>query len=456
MTWWRSLVSMAVAALAVTTAGSALAQQPRSTLVRNVTLIDGTGGPSLPGASVLVTGDRIALVSATEIQAPAGATLIDGTGKFLIPGLIDTHIHLLGGRVSKAGGGTTVDRPLALQSLSGYLYSGVTTVFDSGNNADFIFGLRAEERAGTLLAPRIYATGAILTARGGYADSPFAISVADLDRDERARVEAHFDRRPDVQKLIYDHLGTYGRPLAPVFSGDVLTKLVGLANAHGIPTTVHAENEEEARAALAAGIDAFAHPVRAAVTDDFVRTLAAKRIPVSTTLAVFSHIAMIANDVEFLETPLFEAVLDPAQLEFLKVTERRRYIASGMSAEFEVMLPHIRATLAKMHRSGVILALGTDRSWGPSVHMELELLHQAGIPLADLVRIATLNAATYLHHERDLGSIERGKLADIVLLRADPTQSVAAYAEIAMVMKGGVVIDRTKLDLPINRKSKTK
>lgn len=449
----RMVAITALTAVAILTAGPSKAQQSQSVLISNVTLIDGTGGDPLPGASVLVSGERIALISPTAITPPAGARVIDGTGKFLIPGLIDSHIHLQGGRMPKQGGGTYVDRPLALQTLHGFLYSGVTSVMDSGNNADFLFGLREEERAGAIVAPRIFGTGANITTPGGYADSPFTVSISEFDADDRNRLKTHFARKPDVQKLLYDHLGTYGRPMAPVLSKEVLAATIRMANAAGIPTTVHAETEAEARIALEAGIDSFAHPIRAAVTDDFVRTLAAKRIPVSTTLTVFSHIAMIADGVEFLETPLFEAVLDPATLEFQKVTERKRYITSGMSAQFKVMLPYMRATLKKMHEAGVILALGTDRTWGPSVHMEIALLHEAGIPLRDLVRIATLNAATYIHREKDLGSIERGKIADMVLLRADPTRDVTAYSQIDLVMKNGSIVDRAALDLPVNRKN---
>jgi len=453
MKWWRTIAAVVLAAIVTPVAVHAAQNQPKSVLFRNVTLIDGTGSPPLRGASVLVAGDRIAIVSAGPIEAPNGAIVVDGSGKFLMPGLIDSHIHLVGGRMPKAGGGTFVDRPLALQTLQGFLYAGVTSVYDSGNSADFIFGLRDEERAGKIASPRIFATGAIIASGGGYADSPFSISVTDLGPTERAAVIAQLDRKPDLQKLIFDHLGEFGRPLAPVYSDKVFTELVRLANARGIATTVHIESEEEARAALDAGIDEFAHPVRAAITDEFARMLAVKRVPVSTTLTVFSHIAMIADSADFLDGPLFKATIDPDQLAFQKLKERQRYIDSGMAAQFKVMLPYMEATVRKLNAAGVPLALGTDRTWGASTHMEIELLHKAGIPLLDLVRIATLNGAIYLHREKDLGSIERGKFADLLLLDADPTRDVAAYGRIAMVMKGGAIIDRNTLDLPVNWKT---
>ena len=102
--------------------------------------------------------------------------------------------------------------------------------------------------------------------------------------------------------------------------------------------------------------------------------------------------------------------------------------------------------------AGVPLALGTDRTWGASVHMELALLQESGIPLKDLLRIATLNGAIYLGREREFGSIEPGKFADMLLLAADPLETVKAYGAIEMVFKGGQRVDRSALDVPANRR----
>jgi imidazolonepropionase-like amidohydrolase len=115
------------------------------------------------------------------------------------------------------------------------------------------------------------------------------------------------------------------------------------------------------------------------------------------------------------------------------------------------MLPQMFATVRRMHESGVTVALGTDRTFGASVHMELALLHEAGIPVSDLLRIATLNGAIYLGLERELGSLEPGKLADMLLLDADPSRDIAAYQQIAAVFKDGRFIDRRTLDVPANR-----
>jgi len=419
-------------------------------VVRDVTLLDGTGAPAQAGVSVHVRDGRILAV---QSRAPRirGAKVIDGRGKYLIPGLIDTHIHLQGGRIPQPGGGVRVDRELAVRTLHGYLYSGVTSVVDQGNAADFIFGLREEERAGTLLAPRIFATGANIAVPKGYGDNPFSIKVGDFAAD-RPTLEAHFARRPDIQKFLYDELGTFGAPKAPVLADDVYAAIVRLAKESGIRTTVHVVDGTGARKSLEAGIEAFSHTVRAGITEDTLALLRERRVPVSSTLAVITHIARVADHLEFLQGELFKATVEPEQLAEQQGAERQRYISSGMSARFQPMVPQMFSTARRMHESGVIIALGTDRTFGASVHMELELLHEAGIPLADLLRIATLNGAIYLGLERELGSIVPGKRADMLLLEADPRRDVTAYRRIAALFKEGRYIDRSVLDVPANRR----
>lgn len=447
----RAVAIVLVAALAIPGIAKAAAgdDDAPEVLIRDVTLLDGTGAPARHGVSVRIRDGRVVAIHSRAPRVVA-AKVIDGRGKFLIPGLIDTHIHLQGGRVPVPGGGVRIDRELAIRTLHGYLYSGVTSVVDQGNAADFIFGLRSEERAGTLLAPRIFATGANITVPKGYGDNAFSIKVGDLAAD-RATLAAHFARRPDIQKFLYDELGTFGAPKAPVLPDDIYAAVVSMAREAGIRTTVHVVDGQGARKSLQAGIEAFSHTVRAGVNDDTVALLRERQVAVSSTLAVLTHIARVADHPEFLQGDLFKATIDAEQLAEQAGAERQRYISTGMSARFQSMLPQMFSTAKRMHEAGVTIALGTDRTFGASVHMELELLHEAGIPVADLLRIATLNGAIYLGRERELGSIEPGKLADLLLLEADPSQDVAAYQRIAAVFKEGRLIDRAMLDVPANR-----
>jgi len=105
-----------------------------------------------------------------------------------------------------------------------------------------------------------------------------------------------------------------------------------------------------------------------------------------------------------------------------------------------------------VHEAGGVIALGTDQSIGPAAHRELELLVQGGISPLDAIRIGTLNAAIVLNKDQEIGSIEEGKLADLVLLNADPLANINNIKKIHTVIKDGKIIDRSKLNLPINKK----
>jgi imidazolonepropionase-like amidohydrolase len=111
------------------------------------------------------------------------------------------------------------------------------------------------------------------------------------------------------------------------------------------------------------------------------------------------------------------------------------------------MTPIAQQNMKEIHDAGGVIAVATDQSIGPAVHREMELLQAAGIPAADIVEIATLNGARHIGREKDLGSIEPGKIADAVLLSADPTVDINNAKAIVLVMKDGTLIDEDKLPL---------
>jgi imidazolonepropionase-like amidohydrolase len=416
-------------------------------LITDVTVLDGTGAPPLAGASVLVSGDRIALVSPRDIRKPRGATVISGKGKFLIPGLIDTHIHLRGGTER---GRFINDRALAIPALHTFLYSGVTSVGDHGNNPDFIFPLRDDERSARIVSPRIFAAGnAIGFPRAG-AEGGGSITIGSK-AEVRARIDAMLKYKPDYIKIVWDGNDSIRGELVSEWPA-LLAEIMHYTNHQGVPVTAHIGRSEEFLQVLDGGVDRLAHaPIGDRLTPAAIASAAARRVPISTTAVVFSNIARVADDIAWLDTPLFRATLDAATLENQKVAERERYRSSGMSARFKPMVENIVWNMGALHKAGAILALGSDRTYGPMALQELEFYARAGIPLTDILVIATRNAARYFGKEDELGTVSRGKLADLVLLNADPTASIANYATVHTVIKGGKAIDLKALDLPVNK-----
>ena len=415
------------------------------TLIENVTVIDGTGRPALQNAYVLIDGEKIASVSPFKIDAPRSTTKIDGTGKYLIPGLINSHVHITGGRTGSGNGIMIEDYDTGRHFLHTFLYSGVTAIYDSGNNADFIFGLRDQERSGDLISPRIYATGSLISQPEAYGCCSGGIQVS--DREEGLdQLDALIDRQPDMIKFTRERRGMGARsgalPLMPV---PLMTALIQRANERGIRTTIHVSEESLAKEAIAAGVNALAHPVYLGETGDaFSKFLAVNEIPISTT------IVRVLTGADYYDEKLFQEVLTEEELE--ESRENPSYTGTAASVWRGSLMPMVLKNIRGLYENGAILALGTDRSVGPFVQEELKLLVEAGVPPIDAIKIGTLNAAIYIGAENQIGSVERGKFADLVLLNSDPLSDIENTADIAAVFKSGVEVDLSALDLPINEK----
>src|SRR6185312_16229389 len=215
-------------------------------IIDHVTLIDGTGRPAKPDSSVVVDGGKFTLVGPSVLAKDLPGKRIDGTGKYLIPGLFDVHIHLAGFSRGKdkdwapgsKEGKWVVDRKEGEQALASYLYAGVTTVLDVGNVPENILPLRADERAGKLLGPHIFATGNLVTYPGSHG-TDIAVNVTSWPQAE-AQLQQQFDtQHPDVLKITCDDEGWGSRPLIPILPRDLLEHIIRFYNLHGVRTTVH-------------------------------------------------------------------------------------------------------------------------------------------------------------------------------------------------------------------------
>ena len=420
-------------------------------LIENITLLDGTGKAARPHSYVLIENNRIARISSVPLEVDKKAQKIDGTGKYLLPGLFDVHIHLKGGVTVDTQGlkkSTEPDFRKGIQALQSYLYSGVTSIYDAGNDPEYILKLRADERTGKITSPRIFATGAIVTYPGSHGSG-----FADIDRwpEGKTVLDKHIATKPDMLKLTLEERGWGSRPMIPKLPLDLLQHIVEYYNDHGIRTTIHTSSELRARQAIFAGIDTLAHPViQGPITDEFAALMGTKKIPMATTLTIGENYSRLAEHPEFLDQPLYKSVFSDKEIEKLKTETSKEYAERKWTWWMKIMTDIAQENLAKINKAGGVLAVGTDQSNGPAVHRELELLDGAGIPRADIIRIATLNSAIFLGKEKELGSIEEGKLADLLIVTANPLDDINNLKKIDTVLKGGIVIDRSKLDLPVN------
>jgi imidazolonepropionase-like amidohydrolase len=443
---------LAVCALAL----ASLTAQADDWVIEHVTLIDGVHAPQTD-MTVAVAGERIAAVTPSAIARGLKGRRIDGSGKFLIPGLIDVHIHLRGGfdvsgKVDAEPG--PPNRAEGIAALASFLYSGVTTVFDAGNRAEHILPLRADERAGRILSPRIFATGNLVTYPGSHGDR-IAIRISDFEKD-KALLDKHIaEQQPDMLKLTLEEEGWGSRPMIPLMPLDLLQKIILYYNQHGIRTTVHVSSELRSLEAIYAGVDTLAHPViQGPVSDSFVKLMAAKKIPFASTLTIGENYSRLAEHPEYLDQPLYAASLSAAEREQLKTKTRAEWQARSWTWWMKIMTPIAEENVRKIHAAGGVVACGTDQSSGPATQHELELLVASGISALDTIRIATYNGAVFLGKADQLGSVDAGKFADLVLLAKDPTVDIDNAKSIVFVMKNGRLIDESQLPLAGGRQKR--
>lgn len=366
-------------------------------VIEHVTLIDGIHAPQRD-MTVAVEGERIAAVSPSAVSRGLKGRHIDGRGRYLIPGLMDVHIHLKGGfdvagKVDAEPG--PANRAAGVAALESFLYAGVTTVYDAGNRAEHILPLRADERAGRILSPRIFATGNLITYPGSHGDR-IAVRISDFEKDKALLDEHIAEQQPDILKLTLEEEGWGSRPMIPLMPVDLLEKITRYYNQHGIRTTVHVSSELHALEAIYAGSDTLAHPViQGPVSDSFVKLMAAKKTPFASTLTIGENYGRLVDHPEYLDQPLYVASLSVAERQQLKTTTREEWRTRPWTGWMKVMTPIAADNVRKIHAAGGVVACGTD----------------------------------------------------LVLLSQDPTADIDNAKSIVFVMKGGQIIDESQLPL---------
>jgi imidazolonepropionase-like amidohydrolase len=412
-------------------------------------------GATVPDAAVLVEGQRIVrLGPAEEVPVPHGARVVGGPDKWILPGLVDAHVHFfqsgglytrpdivdLTGRVPYAEERAAIAAGLD-RTLARYLRSGVTAVMDMGGPL-WNFDVR-EHAHRTALAPRVHVAGPLLSSVSRpqlVVDGDAPILEVKEPAAARAIVREQAARRPDLVKLWWVlPAGGTAADWLPVGKA-----AIDEAHAQGLRVAVHATQLETARTAVQAGADLLVHSVDDAPLDDaFLGLLRERRVPYITTLVVLEGYAeALGHDVRL--SPAEREIVDPAVVATVvdppPLPERAAAAAQRMRDRLPVALENAR----RASEAGVLVVAGSDAGnigtfHGPAVLREVELLVQAGLSPARALRAATLDAARALGRERDLGSVEAGKLADLVVLDASPLDDVRNLARVHAVVKGGVV-----------------
>lgn len=430
---------------------NAFSQQPgqRKVLLKNLNLIDGKGGVVQKNTDILIDGERIAAIG-KELKS-AGARVIDLHGKTVMPALISTHVHV-GVIRGNAQSGTFFTRENVLAQLKKYLDYGVITVQTLGTDRPLLFenGLRDSLMQGLLPGARLFS--------GGYGFNVPDPSISKesfmgnlyrpVSADEVPGMMQELNRLdPSMVKIWVD--GSPQTKMKPA----VYQKVIQEAHQRNRRVAAHVYYLSDARKLVSSGIDVFGHSIRDSVVDDaLIARMKSKQIPYIPTLALdkFAHAYMAKPD--WLSDPFFKAALEPGVYEMISSSvyqEEQRTSAAAVrsAAAFKIALQNVK----KLHDAGVLVALGTDsgafpiRAQGFAEHLELELLVEAGLSPQDAILAATQNAARVLRIEKDYGTIEKGKIADLLILNANPLENIRNTRKIAAVFKAGLEISKGPL-----------
>lgn len=410
-------------------------KQTTTLVIRGATMFDSIKGVMLADRTIVARNGRIVAVAApgTKIEGLGGARVIDARGKYVIPGLIDAHAHVVHHSCSTH---VTGDELLPL-----FLAAGVTTLRDAG---DPIFGERMVQHYADThpdLCPSIFMCSMLIDG-----DPPFHPEVA-----ERVITD------PKEVPAVIDDLVAWGITTIKMYVNikeDVFRKVIEEGHKRGLVVTAHL-GTVPAQTAVAAGLDCFEHiwgvsyyafdaessktrNIDNPVCDELIRSMVDHNVRIAPTLVEFE--ALYLRDQPRTQNNSALKYMPARALKFWKAK-------AGDTSPLPERLAEVamyKKLVGKLYRAGVTILAGTDTYEpfvvpGDSLHRELELLVESGMPPSAALQAATINTADILHQKKELGSIEAGKRADLVVLDADPLADIKNVRHVNCVVHKGLV-----------------
>ena len=404
-----------------------------ATLIHAGNAFTGTSDRLQKNVTLIIEENKIKAVKTGFVAGEKGDTVVDLKNATVMPGLMDMHVHLS----SQHGGPQTYLERFSLNEAdyalraANYaaitLQSGFTTVRNLGDSYNETIALRSAIGKGYAEGPRIYTVGKSIATTGGHADPSNGMAhllrpdvgpkqgVVNGETEAREAVRTRYQDGADLIKITATGgvLSVAKSGQNPQFMTDELEAIVDTAKDYGMTVAVHAHGKEGMKRAISAGVDSIEHGT---YMDDEIRDL------------------MKANGTYYVPTILAgKFVADKAKIDgFFPELVRPKAAAIG---------PLIQETFKQAHKAGVKIAFGTDS--GVSAHgdnaQEFSLMVEAGMAPADALLSATKNSAELLGISDILGTLEPGKLADIVAVEGNPLDNIALMESVSFVMKDGVI-----------------
>ena len=387
-------------------------------VINNGRIVDGTGRVIERG-SIVVANGRVVAIAEFDQQADI---VIDAQGMTVMPGMIDTHVHLIIGPAPDSYGCDEVTDHLD-ETLLTFLRRGFTTILSAGDPFPDIVALSERIAGGAVLGPRLLAVGPVFSApnhpAGERADFCSAGGLASEDEETvRAEVRKLAKAGVDGIKIAYDSAWP------PILEDRIVVAIVDEAHAHGLRVMAHVQTADDAIRAAELGVDQLAHLPQLGSFG-------------SKSLEILREAGVLVSSTVHLHAP----INGPGAT---KLNHGDREYTPERLKQAEPRLLSLLDNVRTLWDAGIPIAFGTDPYRGqsvaqnPTVH-EIETLAKILSP-NEVIAALTKNGAMYLDLGDELGTLEPGKLADIVIINGDPLTNVAALVKVIVVIKGGEIV----------------
>jgi hypothetical protein len=439
------------------------------TIITGVRVIDGLGNAPKENQDIVLAGGKISGMGPSgSLKAPKGALKIDGKGMTAMPGLMDLHIHAQGGWANGLIPGERYkvrrDNDSVQQRLSGYLYGGVTTVLDVGNDHKWVLEKRDQINSGKLFGPRFFTTGA------AWSQAPSGWDAGGTDTGEfNASTKVHDLAELPKQIAKYKADGIEIIKLYAGVSTVAMQAIIAEAHKQGMLTIADLWMLNLNRQVMqTTGLDGWAHSGGFVVAPKADHEWMAKagRFVIGTANVGEKLGGMRVKDENgqrlMLKEPLIADIWGNEEVNhfydvYPKIRENyyegpQSFYQSNNFGDLSEFRSNFLKNIKASYDAGVLVACGTDdvyaSMWpGESTHREMDLLVMAGISNLEVIKACTFNSAKVLRREKEFGSLQPGLSADLVLVEGNPAQNMKDSRNIQHVFLRGNQVDRTSLKL---------